>query len=1127
MMKTFLMSLVLVSALTAATRGQQAVSLIDPDRPAGGWEFGNGPEFPGAKGSLELAAESFRDQPVLSLHGDFTEGGNYVQAWVALPTSGLGTLSIWVNSPAGSQRLPIRFIDAGERCHQINLRLNEKGGWQHLVLPLDDFFKKMGTSEALDIVTGYESWDAVADREKHNKPAVPSPSLAILASRAMGTLKGTLLFSDVLYQSETKTAVLIRKTIPLDEMLQEGELDWGFNLGQEFAGAKGGLDVVPDEPASGRYAMRLHADFTGGGAYVGVRRSFSRFDVQAMHVIRFKMRSRTARSFAVRLVDGTGQCHQQKDLPFRADGAWHEVRIVPTEIAGGEHWGGANDGQWHDSVRLMELMLNVRSDEAKKPEVIISEIQAEVSVAARAAPAAFAEPFESDADFPQRWKTAGQVQIDDRGRAPSTRSLLLSRSLDALQTETRASGPAFAVQPGPWQVLYAWQAELHSPDNSYHGSVALEVLDRNGKLAETIPVAIGYGTADWTEVSQAVTLPSGASQARFRIQLNKTYGSFRIDDLSASPLSTQPIEPRVERILLATDALGNLFLPGDRVAFHVTVEAVKPLPAAEQTVRYSLRDYWGAEQVAPGEVALQKAPRKASRFVYTAELELPPDRLETGKYYELHVAIPQDGGDPVREVSGLAILPPARAKQFAPEQVPFTIRNWDSRIPVYFRLADRLGLRLLGVWGGWSAKEPYKPHCPGIDLCREFGAKWITGTPVSSVERQGFAEYSEDALRQGMQNFLRAYADQGLAMIAMGNEPHGTGEKVLENVRAYRAIYETVKAFDPGIHVIGTSVEPNEEYFRAGYQNYLDSYDFHIYEHYTHVRRTMQEYRALMKKYNAEKPIHSTELGLNSQGQTRHAVAVEMIKKITVFFAEGGSTVSWFTIQYPDPQGKARGQFGDAHCVFDCKYNLYNPRLDAITHYNLINGICDKKYVAERHYPNGVQAYLFRDSSGGCLQVLWLDDARDDVQVPLPANQDIQLIRLDGSRATLRSTDGGIGLTLSAEPVLLLYQDAQQGLADALGAPTLSLVAAPAAVAASATSTFTIQGTGLTAESLRVIGPPMWQSTVTSAGENQVACRVQAPEGTPAREARFYVQRLAAGKTIAELTVPVPVTRAD
>jgi len=206
-----------------------------------------------------------------------------------------------------------------------------------------------------------------------------------------------------------------------------------------------------------------------------------------------------------------------------------------------------------------------------------------------------------------------------------------------------------------------------------------------------------------------------------------------------------------------------------------------------------------------------------------------------------------------------------------------------------------------------------------------------------------------------------------MAMIAMGNEPHGTGDKVIENVRAYKAIYETVKAFNPNIHVIGTSVEPNPEYFKAGYQNYLDSYDFHIYENYTNVRRTIREYRALLKQYDAVKPIHSTELRLNSQGQTRYAVALEMIKKFTVFFAEGGATVSWFTIQYPDPEGTARGTLGDSHCVFDCKYNLYNPRLDAITYYNMINGICDKKFVEEMQYSDGVQAYLFRDRSGKCL----------------------------------------------------------------------------------------------------------------------------------------------------------------
>jgi len=1107
-------------ALTAFA--QPPVALIDPGQPAGGWGFDNGREFPGAQGKLELAAESFRGKPVLSLHGDFTQGGNYVQAWVALPKDRLDTLSFWVNAPVGSKRLPIRYTDANDQVHQINLKLNEKGGWQQLVLPVDKFFKTMGTSSALDIVAGYETWDGGQDRQKHQKPQQPSPNLAILASRAMETTQGTILISDVLFHPGVQAAT-VQQTIPLDKMLQEGELDWGFNLGQEFAGAEGGLDLVRDQPELGRYAMRLHADFAGGGAYVGVRKSFSRLEVQAMTAIRLRMRSTTTQSYAIRLVDGSGQCHQRKGIAFTADGQWHDVAIVPSEIAGGEHWGGANDGRWRDSVQLIELMLNVESHAGKQPDLTITDMRADVTLAATVQAASYKEGFESPPAPP--WETAGSVHIADPGYAASAKSLLLKRSLDALQTETWAASPAFAVTPGAWQVRFAWKAQLHSPDNSYHGSVALEVLDRGGQRIELMPLGIGYGNTDWQPMSHTVTLPRGAAQARFRVQLNKTYGSFWLDDVSAAPLSTPPIVQRIERVRLATDALGNLFLPGDDVRFCVTVEAIEPLDKSQQRLRYSVRDYWGAAQVPPGEIDLTKAPRQGDRFIYTAALDLPEDLLAVGKYYELHVQIPQEGGA-VAEYSGLAILPPAAAKKRPPEQVPFTIRNWDSRIPDYFRLADRLGLRQLGVWGGWSAKPPYKPDGPGIDLCGELGAKWITGTPASSVERQGFTEYDEPALRQGMANFLREYAGRGLAMIALGNEPHGTGQKVLDNVRAYKAIYETVKAFDPQIHVIGTSVEPNEEYFRAGYQNYLDSYDFHIYEHYTNVRRTIGEYRALMQKYAAVKPIHSTELGLNSQGQTRQAVAVEMIKKFTVFFAAGGSTASWFTIQYPDPDGKARGQFGDSHCVFDCKYNLYNPRLDAITYYQLVNGICDKKFVQEKHYANGTQAYLFRDAAGNCLQVLWLDDAREDVLVPLPTHLPVDLVRVDGSRATLDSAGGGISLTVSAEPVLLFYQDPQQGLAETLGRPTVSLIELPVQAVAGQACRFVLQGIELKADALRVLAPWGWLVTLKDEGD-QVECQTQAPAETSAREARIYVQRVPDGKPIADLTVPLPVARND
>jgi len=157
-MKRTILTALLIPALAAAAFCREPVMLIDAENPLKGWEFGNGPEFLGARGKLEVAAEPFRDLPVLSLYGNFTRGGNYVQAQIILPKAPLDTLSFWVNSPPGSERLPIRLMDAENRVHQLNLRLNDKGGWQHLVLPVEDFFKKMGTPEALDVSDGSGAW---------------------------------------------------------------------------------------------------------------------------------------------------------------------------------------------------------------------------------------------------------------------------------------------------------------------------------------------------------------------------------------------------------------------------------------------------------------------------------------------------------------------------------------------------------------------------------------------------------------------------------------------------------------------------------------------------------------------------------------------------------------------------------------------------------------------------------------------------------------------------------------------------------------------------------------------------------------------------------------------------------
>src|SRR5581483_2909349 len=131
-----------------------------------------------------------------------------------------------------------------------------------------------------------------------------------------------------------------------------------------------------------------------------------------------------------------------------------------------------------------------------------------------------------------------------------------------------------------------------SPDNSYSGVVTLECLDAAGKLVERFPLADIFGKRDWQPINKRVELPKGVTAARFHVQLNKTYGRFWLDELSAAYLAPAPRrDDRVVRLLFATARLGNLLLPDDPRRVSVTVEASKPLRESQLSLAYDVRDY--------------------------------------------------------------------------------------------------------------------------------------------------------------------------------------------------------------------------------------------------------------------------------------------------------------------------------------------------------------------------------------------------------------------------------------------------------------------------------------------------------------------------------------------------------
>lgn len=1124
----------LAGVLTAAcfvvagtTAAQESAPLIDPRDPAREWKFDNGKEFPGATGSLASDPQAQRQgRGSLKLVGDFHKGGNYVQAGRSIDKIDVRELSMWVRSP-DSNRFSLRLIDASGQCHQIKVQMEETTDWQRIVLPLERFFAARGTTEAVPGIAQYEYWGGAKDGAWHG----PATAIYLLLGKGDAPLR-TLWLNEVsiLVRPTAVAGAEVASRVRLDELV-DGEHDWRFSKGDEFPGAKGSLAVAADQPAKGKHALQLSGDFTGGGAYVAAIKNLSALAGADASVIRLQAKSEEAASITVLLSDATGQAHQKKGVKITPDGKWHELVLDPKQIAGGEHWGGANDGKWHGPPRELVISLTAASDaKNKKPALLLSDVQAEVRLPVFAQGPAAKYDFEGPLD--KEWTVEGDVSVDAaRPAGEGGGALRLSRPLDSVNKPISATSAFFPAAPGRWEVRLTEKAALHSPDSSYNAVAKLSCFDAEGKTLDEITILDVYGSHDWKARRQVVSLPAKTAKARFQVQLHKTYGTFHLDDLSAAYLAPAPLrDDRIVRALFSTSALGNLLLPTDSRIVSASVECSKALRDHQREMTWVVRDYWGAEQTLPAAVRLETGKKEKGRIFYEAKIDLSTVPLEIGRYYEVHATLPQGEApgpgvavaEPFKASTSFAILPEAETKKYKPEEVPFTSRNWDNRFAEYVRLTDRLGVRICGLWGRWSDKPPYAAEAPQIELATSLGMGWLTTTPAADVERGG-DKYDEKALREGARNLIAKFGKHRPMIVNLGNEPHGTGKQVQRNVEAYRILYEEIKKVDPTIPVVATSVEPNEEYFKLGYGKYCDAFDFHIYEDSENVRRTIAEYRALQKKYDCVKPIWSTELGLNSQGMTRRVVASELFKKFAVFFAAGGENVSWFGLLYPDGEGKLAGSSSEAHNVFDCRFNRYAPRLDAVAYYNAVNAICVKKFADEKHYLDDVHAVHFRDAEGRCLTFLWTAKGRKDVSIPLPGVEEVSVIRLDGARRTLSAAGREVTLTVSEDPLLLLYQGGEtKTLPAALGAPAAALSGPPQGPSRRGGATFVVAGPA--AEKAEFVAPQFWSVQRTPVDAGGVQFKAAAPAGTSAREADFTVRlRDADGKVRGELYYLAPL----
>ena len=306
----------LVSGVDAQPAAAPARLVEDFDatwRP-GAWQFSNGPEFPGAKGSFERSPEAAHGGAFGGkLAFDFTGGGNYVAAILTLKGApDVKEVRVWLKNPAG-HRITFRYTDSTGQTLQKTTALPPSSRWTEV---------------------GFECWEWSGHWGGANDGVVHGPpsQIALLVENS-GPKQGALLIDDVrLVEGKPLQPVwsyVAAKFDPGEGWFSRGDAEsrlngkvWHFDFARgDWAGIG-----IPDRSLPGT-PKRIRLRFKGDASGHTARLSF------ATHFMTFERNLGAARP-------ATGE-----------QGVWEFATAAPPG-AGWRWFGGENDGKLHGPLRL-------------------------------------------------------------------------------------------------------------------------------------------------------------------------------------------------------------------------------------------------------------------------------------------------------------------------------------------------------------------------------------------------------------------------------------------------------------------------------------------------------------------------------------------------------------------------------------------------------------------------------------------------------------------------------------------------------------------------------------------------------------------------------------------------------
>ncbi|MCY3021399.1 MAG: beta-galactosidase [Planctomycetota bacterium] len=303
----------------------QLVEDFDGTWKEGRWQFSDGREFPGAKGSFERSKEGAHSGEFGGkLSFDFAGGGNYVAAILNLTGApDIKAVRVWLKNPAGN-RLTFRYTDPGGQTLQKAVPLPPHGDWAETEIECSNW-------------SGH--WGGANDGIVHGPPT----HIAILVETD-GKKQGSLFFDDI-------RLVEGKPIVPVWTYTAASfEPDERWHAYGDGKGAKTKLS-----------ARKWQFDFAKGGEWVAISpREFSLLGTPKRIRIRFRgdlgghaMRLRFATHFM------TFERNLGPATPVK-DGQDGEQEIVTHAPPGeGWHWfDGENDGKLHGPLRIAGLFID-------------------------------------------------------------------------------------------------------------------------------------------------------------------------------------------------------------------------------------------------------------------------------------------------------------------------------------------------------------------------------------------------------------------------------------------------------------------------------------------------------------------------------------------------------------------------------------------------------------------------------------------------------------------------------------------------------------------------------------------------------------------------------------------------